>query len=156
MLFVLTLLVSPLWHASVGFCDASCRCPVPTPARVRTAPDMRCVERPLACVGAVQGRQQQPPTSRSAGQVQARATRQSGARPCALPANRGLSDLWQVSGFVLSVSIPYIKQDIPMGIVFRALGFVADKDILERILYGFEDQQVHPAAVRHLPPSWLP
>ncbi|XP_055351402.1 DNA-directed RNA polymerase II subunit RPB2-like [Paramacrobiotus metropolitanus] len=38
--------------------------------------------------------------------------------------------------------LPYIKQEIPIIIVFRALGFVADRDILEHIVYDFEDQEM--------------
>lgn len=38
--------------------------------------------------------------------------------------------------------IPYIKQEIPIMIVFRALGFVADRDILEHIIYDFEDPEM--------------
>lgn len=38
--------------------------------------------------------------------------------------------------------LPYIKQEIPIMIVFRALGFVADRDILEHIIYDFEDQEM--------------
>ena len=37
---------------------------------------------------------------------------------------------------------PYIKQDIPIVVVFRALGIVADRDILEHICYDFEDAQM--------------
>ena len=39
-------------------------------------------------------------------------------------------------------TLPYIKQEIPVMIVFRALGFVADRDILEHIIYDFEDQEM--------------
>ena len=39
-------------------------------------------------------------------------------------------------------SLPYIRQEIPIMIVFRALGFVADRDILEHIIYDFEDQEM--------------
>ncbi|GAM29100.1 hypothetical protein SAMD00019534_122760 [Acytostelium subglobosum LB1] len=42
----------------------------------------------------------------------------------------------------MKTTIPYIKQDVPIVIVFRALGFVADKDILEHICYDFSDQQM--------------
>ncbi|MBZ3881769.1 THAP domain-containing protein 1 [Sciurus carolinensis] len=36
-------------------------------------------------------------------------------------------------------TLPYIKQEVPIIIVFRALGFVSDRDILEYITYDFED-----------------
>jgi len=39
-------------------------------------------------------------------------------------------------------TIPYIRQDIPIIIVFRALGFVADRDILEHICYDFKDNKM--------------
>ena len=35
-----------------------------------------------------------------------------------------------------------MKQEIPVMIVFRALGFVADRDILEHIIYDFNDQEM--------------
>ncbi len=38
--------------------------------------------------------------------------------------------------------IPYIKQEIPIIVVFRALGYVSDRDILELIVYDFEDQEM--------------
>jgi len=44
-----------------------------------------------------------------------------------------------IAGKVMRVSIPYIKKDIPIMIVFRALGFVRDRDILEHIVYDFTD-----------------
>jgi DNA-directed RNA polymerase II subunit RPB2 len=43
------------------------------------------------------------------------------------------------SGATMRVTIPYIRQDIPVIVVFRALGFVADRDILEHIVYDFGD-----------------
>uniref|UniRef100_A0A7S0YCC4 DNA-directed RNA polymerase subunit beta n=1 Tax=Polytomella parva TaxID=51329 RepID=A0A7S0YCC4_9CHLO len=48
----------------------------------------------------------------------------------------GGSDL---SGPVLRASIPYVKSDIPILILFRALGLISDKDILELIVYDFAD-----------------
>lgn len=38
--------------------------------------------------------------------------------------------------------LPYIKKEIPVIIVFRALGFVSDRDILEHIIYDFEDPEM--------------
>ncbi|KAG2318498.1 hypothetical protein Bca52824_011711 [Brassica carinata] len=46
------------------------------------------------------------------------------------------------SGQYIRCTLPYIKAEIPIIIVFRALGFVADKDILERICYEFGDTQM--------------
>ena len=36
-------------------------------------------------------------------------------------------------------TLPYIQREIPIMIVFRALGFVSDRDILEHIIYDFGD-----------------
>ncbi|EME82668.1 uncharacterized protein MYCFIDRAFT_136855 [Pseudocercospora fijiensis CIRAD86] len=38
------------------------------------------------------------------------------------------------TGKTIKVSVPYIKVDIPIGIVFRALGIVSDEDILNHIV----------------------
>ena len=42
----------------------------------------------------------------------------------------------------LHVTLPYIRSDIPIFIAFRALGFVADKDILEHIVYDLRDNEM--------------
>ncbi|XP_073299286.1 DNA-directed RNA polymerase II subunit RPB2-like [Primulina huaijiensis] len=42
----------------------------------------------------------------------------------------------------IRATLPYIRTEIPIIIVFRALGFVADKDILEHICYDFNDVQM--------------
>jgi len=42
-------------------------------------------------------------------------------------------------GQVIQANIPYIRQDIPIVIIFRALGFVADRDILDHICYDHSD-----------------
>ena len=46
------------------------------------------------------------------------------------------------AGQVLRAQIPYVKADIPILILFRALGYVADKDILEHIVYDFNDTEM--------------
>ncbi|CAH1783667.1 unnamed protein product [Owenia fusiformis] len=38
--------------------------------------------------------------------------------------------------------LPYIRQEVPIIIVFRALGFVSDRDILEHIIYDFDDPEM--------------
>lgn len=43
------------------------------------------------------------------------------------------------TGGTIRVTIPYIRQDIPIIVLFRALGLVADKDILEHIVYDLTD-----------------
>ena len=46
------------------------------------------------------------------------------------------------SGQYIKATLPYISQEVPIAIVFRALGFVADKDILDHICYDFNDQEM--------------
>ena len=36
-------------------------------------------------------------------------------------------------------TLPYIRSDVPILIIFRALGLVADKDILQHVVYDFND-----------------
>lgn len=45
-------------------------------------------------------------------------------------------------GQKIIATIPYIRQEIPIMIVFRALGFVSDRDILEHIIYDFDDTEM--------------
>jgi DNA-directed RNA polymerase II subunit RPB2 len=42
----------------------------------------------------------------------------------------------------LRVSIPYIRQDIPVAVLFRALGVVSDRDIMEHCCYDLGDHQM--------------
>ncbi|KAJ3113523.1 DNA-dependent RNA polymerase II [Phlyctochytrium bullatum] len=46
------------------------------------------------------------------------------------------------TGQVIHTSLPYIKSDIPVVIVFRALGVQSDRDILEHICYDLNDSQM--------------
>jgi hypothetical protein len=50
---------------------------------------------------------------------------------------------------ICSPFTPWCRSDVPIILVFRALGFVADKDILEHICYDFND----PAMMELLRPS---
>lgn len=50
--------------------------------------------------------------------------------------------MYQTSGQYIRATLPYVKQDIPIVIVFRALGIVTDQDILEHICYDPEDNQM--------------
>ncbi|KAL6781338.1 RPB2 [Auxenochlorella protothecoides x Auxenochlorella symbiontica] len=43
------------------------------------------------------------------------------------------------AGQCIRATLPYIRSDIPLLVVFRALGFTADRDILEHIVYDFGD-----------------
>mmetsp|Transcript_7174 Transcript_7174/g.15859 ORF Transcript_7174/g.15859 Transcript_7174/m.15859 type:complete len:1170 (-) Transcript_7174:18-3527(-) len=44
-----------------------------------------------------------------------------------------------VTGQCIHATVPYIRMEIPVVIIFRALGFVADRDILEHIVYDLSD-----------------
>ncbi|KDO75959.1 hypothetical protein CISIN_1g046830mg, partial [Citrus sinensis] len=46
------------------------------------------------------------------------------------------------SGQYIHATLPYIRTEIPIIILFRALGFTADEDILEHICYDFQDTQM--------------
>lgn len=45
-------------------------------------------------------------------------------------------------GSTISCTLPYIKTDVPIGIVFRALGVVSDEQILDCICYDQNDTQM--------------
>ena len=55
---------------------------------------------------------------------------------------RGTGVRKNIFGQRIVATLPYIKQEIPIIVVFRALGFVSDRDILEHIIYDFEDQEM--------------
>ncbi|KAI8471554.1 MAG: RNA polymerase II second largest subunit [Monoraphidium minutum] len=50
-----------------------------------------------------------------------------------------------VSGSVIRVGLPYVKADVPVLIVFRALGCVSDREILEHIVYDWGDTEMMEA-----------
>ena len=54
-----------------------------------------------------------------------------------------------VNGQCIHCTVPYIRTEIPVVIIFRALGFVADRDVLEHIVCDFSDPQLMEK-VRHL------
>jgi DNA-directed RNA polymerase II subunit RPB2 len=39
----------------------------------------------------------------------------------------------------IRVQIPNVREDIPIGIMFRALGLTTDKDIIQHICYDLQD-----------------
>ncbi|KAK3078456.1 DNA-dependent RNA polymerase II, partial [Coniosporium uncinatum] len=43
---------------------------------------------------------------------------------------------------MIKTTLPYVKDDIPIGIVFRALGIVSDEDILNHICFDRNDTQM--------------
>lgn len=47
-----------------------------------------------------------------------------------------------VDGHQIRAMIPYVREEIPVVVIFRALGFVADRDIIEHIVYDFEDDEM--------------
>jgi DNA-directed RNA polymerase II subunit RPB2 len=42
----------------------------------------------------------------------------------------------------IRTTLPYIREDVPVIIVFRALGFIQDREIVERIVYDFSDSEM--------------
>ncbi|VEV54861.1 DNA-directed RNA polymerase II subunit RPB2, putative [Plasmodium vinckei vinckei] len=46
------------------------------------------------------------------------------------------------SGGLLVATLPYIRTEISVGILFRALGCTSDRDILQRIVYDFNDKMM--------------
>lgn len=46
------------------------------------------------------------------------------------------------SGGAIRASVPYIKTDVPIWVLFRAMGVLADRDILEHICYDGHDDQM--------------
>ena len=44
-----------------------------------------------------------------------------------------------VTGACIHSTVPYIRDPVPVVILFRALGFVADREILEHIVCDFAD-----------------
>ena len=42
----------------------------------------------------------------------------------------------------MKATIPYIKVDIPIWVIFCALGIISDRDILEHICYDLQDSQM--------------
>ncbi|KAK6822700.1 DNA-directed RNA polymerase II subunit RPB2 [Apiospora arundinis] len=45
-------------------------------------------------------------------------------------------------GSTIHTTLPYVKSDLPIAIVFRALGVVSDEDILNQICYDRNDSQM--------------
>lgn len=45
----------------------------------------------------------------------------------------------RVNGGHIRAQLPYIRTDVPVVLVFRALGYTNDKAILEHIVYDFSD-----------------
>lgn len=56
-------------------------------------------------------------------------------------------------GSSIRAQLPYVRQEIPMVVVFRALGFVADRDVLEHIVYDTSEEAGDKAMMNLLKPS---
>jgi DNA-directed RNA polymerase II subunit RPB2 len=69
-----------------------------------------------------------------------RTTRNSSKFQVYLQRVRGKSR--NVSDRVIRCTVPYAKDTIPLFVLFRAMGFVADKEILQHIVYDFEDAEM--------------
>jgi DNA-directed RNA polymerase II subunit RPB2 len=46
------------------------------------------------------------------------------------------------SGNQIRSSLPYIRTEIPVVVIFRALGYEADRDIIEHIVYDLDDSEM--------------
>lgn len=46
------------------------------------------------------------------------------------------------TGQTIKAGLPYIRNDIPIVVVFRALNVIADKDILDHICYDRNDTEL--------------
>ena len=47
-----------------------------------------------------------------------------------------------IDGHQIRSTLPYIRTDIPVVIIFRALGFISDKDIIGHIVYDLDDTEM--------------
>jgi DNA-directed RNA polymerase II subunit RPB2 len=63
------------------------------------------------------------------------------AQPLAVKLIRRQKD----EGPTIRVQIPHIRADVPVIIVFRALGFVADREVLDHIIYDVRDKELMDA-----------
>ena len=61
--------------------------------------------------------------------------------------------MFQAAGSSIRAQLPYVIQDVPVVIVFRALGFVADRDVLEHIVYDTSEEAGDKAMMNLLKPS---
>uniref|UniRef100_A0A7S1BEL4 DNA-directed RNA polymerase subunit beta n=1 Tax=Corethron hystrix TaxID=216773 RepID=A0A7S1BEL4_9STRA len=47
-----------------------------------------------------------------------------------------------IEGNQIRTTLPYIRTDVPIVVVFRALGYVADRDIIEHVVYDLTDGEM--------------
>ncbi|KAJ5079877.1 intein-containing DNA-directed RNA polymerase ii subunit rpb2 precursor [Anaeramoeba ignava] len=55
----------------------------------------------------------------------------------------------------MSATIPYIREEIPVVVVFRALGFIADRTIIDHIVYDTHDREMMDALRPSLQESFV-
>ena len=73
--------------------------------------------------------------------AEVRSAPESGTRPTSSFGAKILSPSGK-NGGCIHVTVPYIRQEIPLVVLFRALGYNSDKEILERIVYDMGDMQM--------------
>jgi DNA-directed RNA polymerase II subunit RPB2 len=54
----------------------------------------------------------------------------------------GAGNRGSIDGHQIRCNMPYIRTEIPIVVVFRALGFISDKDILSHVVYDFSDSEM--------------
>jgi len=85
------------------------------------------------------------PPSKFSWSAEVRSHVEQGARPTStmyVQMYAGSSLKNSTAGNQIHTVIPYVKQSIPLVILFRALGCVRDREILERICYQFDDNEM--------------
>ncbi len=88
----------------------------------------------------------QPSKYRWVAEIRSQAEQSS--RPPSQFSVKALSKGGQFAGPVVNAircSIPYIKEDVPVVLLFRALGLLSDRDILSRISYSANDRHMMEA-----------
>jgi DNA-directed RNA polymerase II subunit RPB2 len=46
---------------------------------------------------------------------------------------------------VITARIPYIKDDVPIAVLFRALGCISDRQIMKKVCYDPNDSEMRDA-----------
>ncbi|KAF9106536.1 DNA-dependent RNA polymerase II [Mortierella sp. GBA35] len=59
------------------------------------------------------------------------------------------------TGPIIEATLPYIRDAIPIVIVFRALGLITDRDILQHICYNKEDQEMMTMLLPSIEQAWV-
>ena len=47
-----------------------------------------------------------------------------------------------IDGHQIKTTLPYIRIDIPVVVVFQALGLTNDRDVISHIVYDFQDSEM--------------